>query len=240
MRREYPGGMVRRGKAIHRPASRRNLGVTRAAQDESMGQPCTLLLEIAADDLGELAAADRRIVLAKPAGRGPHVAWLTFEPRARRTIVWDDRYGVFAARAGARIGARIDVSSCVYPAAARMIYTFDGATFAEARPEVRVPPGHFDIWNAGPSAATFGLLQRATIDGVTVSSPLNAIVLPADFTADFAPVERVYLWAQHGVEPGAVIREVPADAAVIAFDRPGGARTYRYDLGASAFASAAD
>ena len=204
-----------------------------------MGQPCTLLLEIAAEGLGELAAADHRIVLAKPTGRGPHVAWVTFEPRARRTIVWDDRYGVFAARARARIGAPVDVASSVYPATARMVYTFDGETFAEARPEARVPPGHFDIWNAGPAAATFGLLQRATIDGATISSPLNAIVLPADFTADFASVERVYLWAQHGVEPGAVIREVPANAAVVAFDRTGGARTYRYDLGTSAFASAA-
>ena len=206
-----------------------------------MGQPCTLLLEIAAEGLGELVAADRRIVLAKPAGAGPpNVAWLTFEPRHRRTIAWDDRYGVYAARAGVRIGAPVDVASCVYPATARKVYTFDGATFAEARPEARVPPGHFDIWNAGPTASTFGLLQRATIDGATVSSPLNAIVLPADFTADFTPVERVYLWAQHGLEPGAVIRDVPANAAVVTFDRSGSVRTFRYDLGASAFASAAD
>jgi hypothetical protein len=202
-----------------------------------MGQTSTLILEIGAEGLAVLAAYGRRIVLARPTGKGPpNVAWLTFEPRARGTIVWDDQYGVFASRTGVRSGATVDVASRVYPATARRVYTFDGAIFAEARPEARVPPGHYDVWNAGPTATTFGLLQRASIDGVTLSTPLNAIVLPPDFTADFTPDERVFLWAQHRIETGAVLDDVPPNAALATFDNRNRVRTYRYDLDASAFA----
>jgi len=204
-----------------------------------MGQRSRLSLEIDAEGLAALTAAGSRIVLAKPTGKGsPNLAWLTFEPRALRTVVWEDLYGVFASRAGVRVGATIDVATCVFPAAERQVYTFDGARFAEARPENRVPPGHYDVWNAGPSASTFGLMQSASIDDATLSTPLNAIVLPADFTADFTPDERVYVWAQPGVKTGAIIDTVPANAALAVFDLRNRIRAYRYDVEASAFTPA--
>ena len=203
-----------------------------------MRQRGSLLLDVGVDGLSVLTASAARIVLAKPAGSGaPNVAWLAFEPQHRLTIEWDDLYGVFASESGVRAGSRIEVASCIYPAEARRIYSFDGLRFAEGRPDGRVPVGHYDVWNAGPSPATFGLLQHARIDGALVPAPLNAIVLATDLTADFSPDERIYLWTQRGTATGDVIDGVPADAAVAIFDRKERVRSYRFDLRSLRFIS---
>lgn len=197
----------------------------------------TLLLDLGIAGCDELVASDALVVLAKPAGiTPPNIAWLAVEPRPIMTIAWDSVYGVFASQTGVRVGTTVNVSSMVYPAVARRIYTFDGARFAEARREARVPRGHYDVWNAGPSPMTFGIVQNARIDGQLILSPLNAVVLPTDFTADFTPDERVYIWAQSGVTTSVVIRDIPREAAMVTFGRQR-LRTYRFDTDTSRFVS---
>jgi hypothetical protein len=201
-----------------------------------MGQTCTLLLHIDAEGVAELAATGSRVVVAKPAGSAPpNVAWLAIEPRTRISIAWEELYGVFASNTAVRSDSTIAVASRVHPATERRIYTYDGLRFADARTEARIPPGHYDVWNAGPAAATFGLLQAASVDGTVLQSPLNAVVLPADFTADFTPDTRVYVWTQRGAETGAIIGEVPRHAAVLAFGGQHRSRSYRYDGSGAVF-----
>jgi hypothetical protein len=204
-----------------------------------MEQMYTLELSIAEPALARLEAAGWVIVVAKAAGgKAPNVAWLAARAKARTTIRWEERYGVFASETALRCGAEVDVRCLVYPAHDRHVYPYAGGRFGPPVYEAGVPHGHYDVRNDHRAAVTFGLLQSASIDSRPVLSPLNAVVLPADFRADFTAVPRLYVWAQPAAAARGILTEVPAGAATIEFDGARPAKSCRYDGDATAFVEA--
>ncbi len=195
----------------------------------------TLVFEIDDESVRTLSAAGLRLVVAKGAGRSrPNVAWLAREPHRHTTLTWLERYGLYAAENRLGDGLRIRAVATVDPAADRAIYPFDGMEFGAPADSADIPRGHFDVRNDAQLGATFGLLQTAVLDGETATSPLNAVVVPHGFTADFSAMTTVYVWTGTA-SGGSIIARVPEEAAVIRFGAEHPATTYRYDAKTSTF-----
>lgn len=177
----------------------------------------TLVLEVDAATLAAMSA-DWRVVVARHRRAGEaHVAWLALRPTGTNTIEWDETYGLYAARPGLRDGEPIAVAAAVDAAVDRFVYPFRDGAFAAPAQAPHVPPRHVDVRNEAPDAVTFGLLQTALVNGAPCRSPLNAIVVPATFTADFTALTAVSVWAERGIAAGSIVR-MPAAATTIAFD----------------------
>jgi hypothetical protein len=201
-----------------------------------VAQAFTLTLEFAEASLRLLAESKMHIVVAKaPAGGSPGVAWLGWEPAPLNTVTWEETYGVYAAEIPEHDGAAIRLTASVYPAQDRSVYRYRHAAFAEPRPSRRIPARHFDVSNDGTSSTAFGLLQAATINGELVRSPVNVVVVPRTFTADFAAVTTVHVWTQTAGAGGIVAPGRPRNDRVVVFgaDRP--ARRFRYDDATASF-----
>ena len=202
-----------------------------------MSQTYRLVLEIDADSSLALAGEDRRVVLAQPAGNAqPNVAWLALPPISLTTVEWTATRGLYAAEAALRNGAAIVARWLVHPAVDGTAYAFSGASFDMLRDAGRIPRGHYDVVNDTPNAVVFGLLQDATVNGKTVRSPVNAVVLPPAFRADFAVPARVYVWTQRAIATGCIAPAVPADAALVVFERALVAKRCVYERATGAFA----
>ena len=196
----------------------------------------TLVVEIDDASLRTLSRAGHRVILARAVGNSrPTVAWLACEPRGRTTVVWDDAYGLYAAHYVLAEGEPLCAVDVVHPAVDGAIYPFDGRWFGAPLAAPNVPRGHFDVRNDAKVGEAFGLLQSATIDGVVLTSPLNAIVLPQGFTADFSAMSAVYVWTAAAAAAGTVVSNVPVDEATVRFDAGDSAKTCRYDGHSSTF-----
>jgi hypothetical protein len=215
-----------------------NRNVTVPSEHRRIVPQYTLVIELGAAGLRHSAERRLRVVVAKPSGASkPNVAWLAREPAERTTISWDDTYGLYAAVVPERDGLPLSVVAAVYPALDGAIHPFVGTAFGDPVSEGRIPRGHYDVRNDEDELAmTFGLLQTATVDGQrSTPVPLNAVNVPAGFTADFTAVTRVYVWAEADVGGGTVVSQMPPDATEVAFDAAHGARRCRYDVESGTF-----
>jgi hypothetical protein len=191
----------------------------------------TYTLDLDVDDASAafLRRIGARIVVAKPAGNArPNVVWLALEPAARNTIRWDESYGIYAASNPDHHGAPIRMTASVERAEERALYPFLGAEFGPAIVSPHLPQRHYDVRNDAQFAATFGLLQTATVNGHPHSAPLNAAVLPAGGSADFTAVATLYVWTQSGVHGGSFAPEIPRDATIVTFDRTSATQRFRF------------
>jgi len=200
----------------------------------------TLVLAMGDASLRALTDARARVVIAKPAGYGmPNVVWLAWSPKAATIVRWDETYGVFAAEVPAANGTELRIIDTVHPAVDRRIYPFYGNTFGEPADAARVPRRHYDVRNASPLARSFGLIQDATIDGTPRRSPVNAVVLPPGFTADFTMGAKLYVWMQTADIAEGVAPEVPDNATIVVLEPEHPAMAYHFDDETAAFVRAA-
>lgn len=196
----------------------------------------TIGFEIDGESLAALTGADARIVIAKHGAESSgHVAWLAWTPSGCDTLVWRESYGLYAAEAAPREGSPIVPAAVVDPALERAIYPFGEDGFRAHRPASHLPAQHYDVRNDTRSATTFGLLQWAAVNGTAVRSPLNAVVVPAGFTADFTALRTLSIWCAPGARSGSAER-IPGTAAVVLFDERRRTARLRYDPHASGFA----
>jgi hypothetical protein len=199
-------------------------------QRGTVAQTFTLTLEIAEASLRFLMRSGTRLVMAKAvAGGAPGVAWLAWDPARINTITWQETYGLYAADIPEHEGAPIRLIANVYPAVDRSIYAYRDAAFTEPRASKRIPARHFDVSNESTSSTAFGLLQAATVNGELVRSPVNAVVLPRAFTADFAASTTVHVWTQTAVAGGTIAPDRPRNDRAVAFAPGQPARRLRYD-----------
>jgi hypothetical protein len=196
----------------------------------------TLVLELGEPDLRALIQCNSRVALAKASGSAPlNAIWLAWAPAAVTTVVWTETYGLYAGAIPQRSGASIRVVASVQPAAERASYAFLGHAFAPPVVAADLPRRHYEIRNVSRSPAAFGLLQAATIDGVLVTAPLNAVVLPPDVGADFAHFDTVYLWLQAGVFGATVAAHISQATTTIVYAAGERVKRYRYDARTSLF-----
>jgi hypothetical protein len=190
--------------------------------------------------LGALTAAHARLVIAKPAGNAvPNVVWLAAGAKAATTVRWAETCGVFAAEVAAGSDDALRIIDSVHPAVDRRVYPFYGDAFGEPAEAPRVPHRHYDVRNASPSARSFGLLQDATVDGTPRRSPVNGVVLPPGFTADFTMGAKLYVWMESGDVARGGPPQMPDNAAIIALEPERPAMEYRFDDETAAFVRAA-
>ncbi len=195
-------------------------------------------LVVVLDDAGlALLGRERaRIALARGSGRArPNAVWLAWAPQPVTTICWTAPYGVYAAAVSERNGAAIRLLASA-PALERAVHPFLGDGFASPIGCEALPRRHYGIRNDSPYTHAFGLLQSATIGETALDPPLNAVVLPPGFSADFTDFDMLYLWARAGVWGTTVTAEI--EPPVTAFAHTSGERTmrYRYDAQTRLFA----
>jgi hypothetical protein len=192
-----------------------------------------VVLEIDDDDVRDLRGRACAPAIAKPAGTAPPtVVWFSAPLASRTVFAWDESaYGLYAAVTAPKPSAALDPDGQIYPALPRVRYTFEDGGFrvraGTSAPEI--PNGRYELANGAPVAITAGLVQRATVNGVDVLAPLNAVVLPPGFTAEFAPATKLYVWLQRPAAPGTVIAPAPDHAVEIDLGAPSRTIAYRYD-----------
>jgi hypothetical protein len=200
----------------------------------------TLAIEIDDESLQALAAAQMRVAVAKQGTTGiPNIVWLALDLAPVITVRWSESYGLYAASAALSGDRILRVRAEQHPAIDRSVYSFRNDRFDEAVPDPGILPSHYDVRNASGQAATFGLLQAAIVNGGWVRAPVNAAVVPAGFTADFAPPTTLRVWALRDVEGGSVAT-VPPDASTVFYNAGPTAILLRYDLGEKTFTAEAD
>ncbi|MEA2666468.1 MAG: hypothetical protein QOI11_3412 [Candidatus Eremiobacteraeota bacterium] len=202
-----------------------------------MAQRFTLTLDIDDASLTALCATGAQLIVAKPAGTlPPNVVWLTCDPGRRTTIAWDEVYGLYAALVPSHVGAPIRILDARYPTTDRTLHPFlSDRCFATPIASERIPPGHYDVDNRAPFAATFGLLQAATMNGIRVRSPVNAATLVPGSAADFVAVTTLYVWVGPPVARGSAAAGLPARAVLVPFTPSDPARRLRYDSASAGF-----
>jgi hypothetical protein len=194
-----------------------------------------ILFEVDAPVLRTFGESGSRIVIAKHGSEGSgNVAWLAWAPSGSDTVTWDETYGLFAAEAALRDGGVLRISSALESVLDRSIYPFSGSGFGAPERTSHIPARHYDVRNESATAMAFGLLQSAAVNGAVRRSALNAAVVPASFTADFAALTTLSIWVQPNAESGSIVR-VPPDATVLSL--AGEPRTLRckYDPRAARF-----
>lgn len=194
----------------------------------------TLFFEIDAENLDAMRARAARIVVAKQGfSRPANVAWLAWAPSRGDIVAWRETYGLYAADAVLQSGSLVEPAAIVDPALDRATYPFRGDSFGPFRPAPRLPARHYDARNESGGAVAFGLLQWAAVNGSAFRSPVNVVVVPPGFTADFAPLENLSIWVASGVRGGSIVR-VPRTATTLDFATRRTAHV-RYDAAGARF-----
>jgi hypothetical protein len=177
----------------------------------------TLVLDAGHTETAADAAA-LRWALAKPGGNAlPNVVWLALPLAGRATVVWTERYGLYASHERIRDGTPVAVERELETAVDRMRYPFSGEAFGLPAEAPRTPAGHYEVVNRTAGTLTFGLLQRGEVDGAPFRGPINAVALPPGFIADFAPAPTLFVWLDPAVRSGSVVAELPRAAARLVF-----------------------
>ncbi len=183
-------------------------------------------------DLGamkRLGKSGPRVALAKSTpGKLPSAVWLTLPLSRAVAVSWSEQYGVYAARVPSRAGEPIVPIAVLDPVDDRTVVPFLGDTFGPTVRERSVPERHFGIHNLAAFPAAFGLIQMAVIRARRFAAPLNIVVLPAGFTADFTTEADLHFWIEPRVTAGIAPATIPSDALRIRLDRDRVAKTYRY------------
>lgn len=204
-----------------------------------MADRYALVIEIDAQSLPLLASAGSRVVLGKQSLTGrPNVAWLAWDPRPSTLVLWNETYGIYAAYGAPVAGTILRLAAEVYPTLDRSVYAFRGGTFSLPVSDERVPPRHYDVRNESNLAATFGLIQTASIDGAALRGPINASVVPTNSGADFTPLTMLRIWLQRSVSNGTIVT-APQNACVVQYDAQRHTVRVRYDHQDGRFHSAA-
>lgn len=191
-----------------------------------MADKYSLTLKIDELSLKIIKAVQLKVTLAKPIGQqGPNVIWMVFNPIENNTIEWPDEFGIYASpNKTIENGTVISKISEVFPAQDGAYYSFDSsAAFKGPFIDGGAPmPGQYKINNNMPQSSypklTFGLEQIASINGIGVNpTPINAIILPAEFSVLFSPLNTILVWLQWQFTSGTIITSVNGDATAVTF-----------------------
>jgi hypothetical protein len=198
----------------------------------------TLNLAVDEEDLRIFKPSGLRITVAKPVGDGdPNVAWLVFDPFASNTVVWSEKYGLYASTVAIQQGAVVSRMSDLSPEE-----TIDGKSYLFGNEQVPVfdpgnehcDKGSFKIKNlmGGPDypKLTFGLTQDAEVNGKKVkASFINAAPVPSMHNVTFTPLTKVYVWLQSIYRSGTVITDIMSAVTEVTFGQDHTENSLIYD-----------
>ena len=167
-------------------------------------------------DLPLLLAAHLKITIARQVDKdAPQVIWRTFDPLEANKVTWINEYGIYASsQPKSEGGVIITTFTDQYPAKDNVVYTLNpDGTFSESLNQPPPGAGVFAVANRIPSdrypSMNFGLEQKAIINGTQAPpSPLNAVLVPSQFDAQFIPQNILYVWMQAPYESGTIVGHV--------------------------------
>lgn len=164
--------------------------------------PYSIQFSFTKEQLTMFYAAKAWVAIGKPLeGDSPSLAWLTFQPFEHNQVEWEEQYGIYASLDGASGNDPMTQGSqSEFPASAGNLYALQPqGSFGPPSAEEGLDPASYYAVNsfAGAPAVTFGLFQKAQVDGQKpFARPLSAEVTPSAFRARMTPATTVYIWIQ--------------------------------------------
>ncbi|MCG6117918.1 MAG: hypothetical protein MEQ07_06955 [Aquimonas sp.] len=174
----------------------------------------SIKVQIAADDLASLQAANEQILLVRRfLNAGSPVAWAVVPLAQNHVIAWNDDYSLFAG-AGASLGKVVTVNSATV-ATMKSHYTYTGLGFSSPVPDGLLPPATVQIQNVDKASNAMGLAQTYSVDGVGVAQPVpvNVESVPANQYARFTASQSLWIYLASGTSTGMVV-VAPTTAAM--------------------------
>jgi hypothetical protein len=181
-----------------------------------------LHLNISQQDLSGILASGMRVVLARTVNGQANVAWVVFSPMISNSVEWNDDYALYASNTSIQQGAQIMMMSQTgMPAQSGSMYVFESSmTFSGPR-QGGAGPGSYGIQNAAPPnfspSMTFGLFQRASVNGGSSQAPLSATALMSNMVSVLTPSGQVYIWLQSNAQAGTIVNASTNRSTVVNF-----------------------
>ncbi len=155
------------------------------------------------------------------------VAWLAIKPMETITVTWEEQYVIYASQTQVSNGAVITMSSQTADVIDGWLYTLSpNLTFTGAENN---SPGSFEMLNKAGVNLTGGLAQTGTINGKSVTAPLNAVGVLNTETASFEPLETVSIFVSSYQNNGCVISDVASNAYVVTLSSASPTANIGYD-----------
>lgn len=177
-----------------------------------------LNFDIKEEDLNKINGASQCLTIVKSANgsnfANQHpVAWLAFPPMGTDLVSWTEKYYMYATHTLIESGAIIQMSSMTkQPLEEGSLYTFTkNNVFVSSSNGAQ---GVFDLSNQAQDM-TFGLAQKAVVNQVSTSAPLNAIDVLFNEQASFEPEETLSIFLSSYSNNGCVISQVASNALVV-------------------------
>jgi hypothetical protein len=141
----------------------------------------------------------------------PAIAWLAFQPNTSNTITWNDSYFVYASDTPLIAGNTI-VETFQKDAMIGYMYALTNGQFT-ASPSTTQPTS-INIDNQQENSLNFGLMQQATINGISPLSPTATNCVPVLFNEEgyFYPTETVLIFLSSTQTGGTAIPFIPSGA----------------------------
>lgn len=173
--------------------------------------------------LDALAASGQRVTIVKQSTGGKQTAWITFTPQLANAVTWTEQYSVYSSTTNAQSGAKI-VTSSEATAIGGSSYNLNTSGYFDPGVSGAVGPTQYQIFNGDPNLmiattamVTAGLVQGASVNGTTVSSPMCAAGVLYNQTALFTPIETIMVYTSSYSDNGIVISQVAGNALTVQY-----------------------
>jgi hypothetical protein len=182
-------------------------------------------LDITFDKAGleALNAAGQSVTIVKQSSGAKPTAWISFKPQLANKISWTEQYSVYSSTTNAQSGAQI-VTSSEATAIGGSSYNLNTSGFFDPGVSGAVGPTQYEVINGDPdlkigntAMVTSGLVQGASVNGSTVSSPMCAAGVLFNQTALFTPIETIMVYTSSYANNGIVISSVAGNALTVTY-----------------------
>lgn len=150
-----------------------------------------LSIQITESDAQAIRESGFSVTIAKSINStiGSSPFWLVLAPCETNTVNWDDDYGVYAS--SDQPGFMISASSTEYPVSPGVVFPFTNGAF-DSPDGPALPPSGYGVLNNTGGTLTFGLLQRAIVNGKgSDANPVSAVAVASQGLELFQPSEAI-------------------------------------------------
>lgn len=185
----------------------------------------TYELDLTFDQAGldALSASGQKVTIVKQSSGAKQTAWITFTPQLANSVTWTEQYSVYSSTTNAQAGAKI-ITSSEADAIGGSSYTLNTSGYFDPGVSGKVGPTQYQVINGDPdlmigttAMVTGGLVQGASVNGTTVSSPMCAAGILFNQTAVFTPIETILVYTSSYSDNGIVISSVSGNALTVTY-----------------------
>lgn len=169
-----------------------------------------LNINIDSQGVEQINQAGQQVTISKSDPTTNPIAWIGFAPLESNILTWTDNYYMYASTSEIENGVTIDMSSQTPdPLQLGFTYTLQDGAFLSTSGTGSSYIGE----NQEGDSLTFGLAQSSTVNGNSQTlTPLNAVTVLNNETANFTPLETVYVCLYANTANGTVISSIASSA----------------------------